>query len=359
MTTPARQAEAEAASTAFHAALAAQGVQVVTDALVLWDEVPPNAPAGTAARWLNAAVSLVMNRRRVTRDLALAYYRLVRALHTDATIRLPGDPTGTTIPLNTLRQDFAALAAPERPAPASPSSDTNPAPEAAREPARPEESPDEEDDEDDRILLEELASLEAESARIEAAAEEEARTALAALGPLNQQRLVGQIDNEDTASNVDKARDEAHLKAGSRQAAAASRIVQDGGRSRLWSVSNNDKRCIGYVRLSRTGTPCGWCAMLISRGPVYRSEGSATFAGGAASYDDGDKYHDNCNCYAMPVFTREQYGESDLFALNRKYAEEWPRVTRGLSGKAALSAWRDFIRREQKTASAPVAEASP
>jgi hypothetical protein len=83
--------------------------------------------------------------------------------------------------------------------------------------------------------------------------------------------------------------------------------------------------------------------MLISRGPVYRSERSAEYA-------DGDKYHDNCHCFAEPVFSREQYNSSPLYALNRQYEELWPQVTKGLSGHAALRAWRRFIRTEQRAA---------
>jgi hypothetical protein len=83
--------------------------------------------------------------------------------------------------------------------------------------------------------------------------------------------------------------------------------------------------------------------MLISRGPVYKSSRSAEYA-------DGDKYHDNCHCYAEPIFSRDQYAGSSLYALNRQYAGLWPTVTKGLSGKAALSAWRRFIRREHAVA---------
>lgn len=89
--------------------------------------------------------------------------------------------------------------------------------------------------------------------------------------------------------------------------------------------------------------------MLISRGPVYRSEQSATLKGGAATYEDGDKYHDNCNCYAMPIFSREEFSRSSLFALNREYGDAWPRVTRGLSGKAAVSAWRRYIKTQARS----------
>jgi hypothetical protein len=122
----------------------------------------------------------------------------------------------------------------------------------------------------------------------------------------------------------------------------------DGARGQVWSLAQRDPRVIGYVRLSRSGTPCGWCAMLISRGPVYKSQRTAEYA-------DGDKYHDNCHCYAEPVYGREQYGDSALYALNRRYEQLWPQVTKGLRGKAALSAWRRFIRQEQAS-SARVAD---
>lgn len=303
-----------------------------------------------ASAWLNTATRLVLLRRARARDLALAYYRLVRALRTGRTIPDPRDPEPTSVSLEELRVQFRALAEPEslaeEPSEAAPPNDTTPPPEGGSGDAGRDDGPSE-DAEAERILIEELEGLREEEQRIERAAEEEARVALEALGPASEARLIDQIDNGQPASEVDELRGEAHNKAGARQASAAARVAMDGARSSVWTYTSRDKRAIGYVRVSRTGTPCGWCAMLISRGPVYKSEKSATLSGGAAAYEDGDKYHDNCNCYAMPVFSREQFNDSDLFALNRLYAEQWPRVTRGLSGKAALSAWRRFIKTEQ------------
>jgi len=79
--------------------------------------------------------------------------------------------------------------------------------------------------------------------------------------------------------------------------------------------------------------------MLISRGAVYKSATSAEFA-------NGDKYHDNCHCVAEPIFTSDQ-AASGRYSLNRAYGTLWPQVTAGLSGKAALRAWRRFIRQQQ------------
>ncbi|GAA0967430.1 hypothetical protein [Actinocorallia libanotica] len=346
MTNSARYQEAEEASVAFQIALTQIGAKTVEEALKLWESVPVEARASTATSWLRRAITLVMGRRRRSRDLARAYYRLVRALVTGSTVADPYHPEPEHVSLQDLREEFAELvgeAAQDAPEPEEQGEETavsQPEPE----PARAVESPSPEEDEDadlDRILVEEIEALRAEEERIEREAERELRVALAALGTDNLAKKVEAIGNDKPAKDVDAARKEAHEEAGARQAAAAERVAMNGARSTLWSHMNKDQKAIGYVRLSRTGTPCGWCAMLISRGPAYKSEKSATFA-------DGDRYHDNCHCYAMPVFSREQWRESDLFAMSRRYSDEWPRVTKGLSGKAAVSAWRRYIRQQQK-----------
>lgn len=293
---------------------------------------------------------MVMTRRRMSRDLARAYYRLARALRTGTTVADPYHPEPTFVTLETLRREFASLAGgSEKPQEGRPeSAPTEETDEASQAPDAPTtgdaEAPADEGSEDPgRIRVEQLPGLKADEERIEREALAEIREALLNLGAKNLERKLGEINPEAPAKDVDQLRDQAHAEAGARQAAAAERVVMNGGRSTVWNHAQRDQRAIGYIRLSRTGTPCGWCAMLISRGPVYRSEKTAT-------YGDGDKYHDNCHCYAEPVFSREQYRNSDLYALNRTYQELWPQVTKGLSGKAAVSAWRRFIRTEQKAA---------
>lgn len=341
MTTAARQAEADRASAAFLLALNAIGAQTIEESLSLWDDVPATETARTAASFLERAVAMVMSRRERSRDLALAYYRLARALRTGTTIPDPRDPEPTYVTLDQLRSEFAALSQPTRQTPESPPpGPLAPAPTA--DTPEPQVGVEEDADaEADRIVIEELEELERQQEEADREAERIIREDLESLGPANQERLVSKIDDGRPANEVDVERDSAHEKAGARQAASAERHAMNAGRGEVWDLASRDRRALGYVRLSRTGTPCGWCAMLLSRGAVYRSEASAT-------YDEGDMYHDNCHCYAEPIFTAEQYEQSSLTALNRKYAEEWPRVTRGLSGKAAISAWRYYIRQEQK-----------
>ncbi|MEU7905878.1 hypothetical protein [Actinoplanes sp. NPDC049118] len=350
MTTPARTAEAEQASAAYHLALTQLGAATIEDARKLWQAVPPVQTAALSAAWLRRAITLVMTRRARTRDLAMAYYRLVRALRTGTTVADPRKPEPAYVTLAMLRREFAALAG-------TPASSTSPAPVATPEPVTPAAEPaesqatqDRGDDEADRILVEQIEAIDAEQVRLERAAEQEARIDLEALGPSNLDRKLASIDTTAPAEQVDALREDAHRRAGTRQAATAERLVMDGARGQVWSLTQADPRAQGYVRLSRSGTPCGWCAMLISRGPVYKSQRTAEYA-------DGDAYHDNCHCYAEPVYSRDQYGDSALYALNRRYEQLWPQVTKGLRGKAALSAWRRFIRQEQAT-SARVAEST-
>ncbi|KUN08597.1 hypothetical protein AQI95_09595 [Streptomyces yokosukanensis] len=360
MTSAARQAETDRASVAFHVALSQIGAKTTVEALSLWNEVPAAQRAATASGWLRKAITLVMSRRRMSRDLARAYYRLARALQTGRTVADPYHPEPTHVTLGDLRREFAALAGTYSPgndqaggaatgesgeAPSAHDDESGPADQDAPETPKVDDGPELDDGDDDweRVLVEELDGLREEEERIEREAEEELRTVLDALGTQNLDRRLSQVDDEQAAKDADRQRAEAHRQAGAQQAAAASRVAMNGGRSTTWNHMRRDRRSLGYVRLSRTGTPCGWCAMLISRGPVYKSRESATFA-------DGDRYHDNCHCYAMPVFSWQQYGSSELFALSRECEAQWPKVTRGLSGKAAVSAWRRFIRQKQREA---------
>lgn len=59
---------------------------------------------------------------------------------------------------------------------------------------------------------------------------------------------------------------------------------------------------VRYARVPTSPRPCQFCAMLASRGAVYYSEDSALWK----RHEEGEKYHDNCSCKAVPVFNGEQ-----------------------------------------------------
>jgi hypothetical protein len=322
VTTPARQKEADAVELAYHNALIAIGLKSREDALAIWQDIPKTGAARSGG-WIRRLLAYIANRRKRTRALAIAKHRLVRALRTGATISMPGAPAGRTT-IGELVQDFSRL--------------SGAAVRTGLDAATP-------------VAVEQITLSVAELDRLERDAQREAEIVLDALGPRTLTSKLDELDLTAPAEDVDAKRDEAHLAAGRRQAAATERLVLNGARSASWAIHGKDSKVVGYVRFSTTGTPCGWCAMLISRGPVYRTAMSAQYA-------EGDLYHDNCKCDVMPVFSTEQYDSSDLFELNRKYSALWPKVTQGLSGRAALTAWRRFIRQEQAAARAQEA-ASP
>jgi hypothetical protein len=71
---------------------------------------------------------------------------------------------------------------------------------------------------------------------------------------------------------------------------AGSRLVAQGGRETIIQTSQRDKAAFGVARVTRGGS-CAFCAMLASRGPVYKTE-TATF-----------RSHDHCNCGSEVVFS--------------------------------------------------------
>lgn len=322
MSTTGRVAEAEKVAVVYQAALTKLGAEMIAEALLLWRQrMPTTGGVPPAISWLREVTLLILAKRRQARTLARSYYRLHRALITGTTIPESATDQRARVTLNDLRSDFGALAGPEAP-PVSV--------------------------DDEVIEVDPIEGLDTDADRLDREAQREIQTALGNLGAMNLQRKLEEIDTEKPAAEVDDERQKAHDEAGARQAAAAERIALNGARSETWQTMNKDPKALGYIRLSRTGTPCGWCAMLISRGPVYRSQQSAE----SAIYQDGDLYHDNCHCYAVPVFSKIDWETNPAYALNREYAEMWPKVTKGLGGEAALTAWRRYIRTTQRAQAA-------
>lgn len=84
------------------------------------------------------------------------------------------------------------------------------------------------------------------------------------------------------------------------------RMIADSGRDTIDVNARADAgrgqiAATGWARRTRPGA-CEFCQMLAGRGPVYRSEASATVGG------DAGHYHDNCHCVAKPTFYRSEGG---------------------------------------------------
>jgi hypothetical protein len=94
---------------------------------------------------------------------------------------------------------------------------------------------------------------------------------------------------------------------------SAARHVAAGGRQRTMRVIRDDDQIEGYIRVTRED-PCSFCAMLASRGPVYKNEFTAGRVSNRRDTNtDGDvrgqfvgsgefKVHDHCRCWVEPVY---------------------------------------------------------
>lgn len=73
---------------------------------------------------------------------------------------------------------------------------------------------------------------------------------------------------------------------------AAKRRILEASRMRVVRLSEADDNARGWARVS-DGRPCAFCAMLVSRGPVYAAD-TVRF-----------RAHDGCGCSAKPVFDND------------------------------------------------------
>jgi hypothetical protein len=106
---------------------------------------------------------------------------------------------------------------------------------------------------------------------------------------------------------------------------AASRHVLDGGRQLITEAVVEDKVALGFVRVT-DDDPCAFCAMLASRGPVYRTEETARrTTSRSKKRGPNEKYHDHCGCGAEPVFT----DDTEWPGRAREFEKIWNDVAKG------------------------------
>lgn len=105
---------------------------------------------------------------------------------------------------------------------------------------------------------------------------------------------------------------------------SAARHVANGGRAVVLRDVAQDEKALGWARVTRDN-PCAFCAMLASRGPVYKTRQQAGF-----------QPHDHCRCYPEPVFTRD----APWPGRGREFQELWYSATSGYSGRDAINAFR-------------------
>lgn len=131
---------------------------------------------------------------------------------------------------------------------------------------------------------------------------------------------------------------------------AANRLeVTEGGSPRRARGPNGVK---GWARVATGRETCGWCWMLVSRGPVYSSAGSAGSAMderdsmqlvGAGEFDSAQHmhaWHTGCDCKVVPVFDLNNWDGKERYEAAQQL---WREATRGYSGKGAINAYRRAV----------------
>ncbi|MCP3801846.1 hypothetical protein NLX83_21505 [Allokutzneria sp. A3M-2-11 16] len=130
-----------------------------------------------------------------------------------------------------------------------------------------------------------------------------------------------------TALRAGKSPREAGAVALVRTTGTATRLALAGGRATVTGTARRSRRVKGYRRIT-SQTPCPFCALLVSRGAVYRSKTTALLD------SSGESYHDHCACQAELVYHDEPATEHEKWL-----AELWEEATKGLSGREARLAF--------------------
>ncbi|MFD3815034.1 hypothetical protein ACFWRZ_08200 [Streptomyces rubiginosohelvolus] len=166
--------------------------------------------------------------------------------------------------------------------------------------------------------------------------------------PLTAERLNSSLDvtgpvEFKRAIASGKTPSQALDQAAVRMAGSTQYLALEGGRSVIRESVEQDERATGYARVT-DNDPCAWCAMLASRGPVYKSAQTA-----GDPRQGGHRYHDLCGCQAVPSFTLDE----PFIGIADKLYEDWKRETKGHGGNHAVNAFRRWWEAEGRIAYAP------
>ncbi|AOZ62833.1 capsid maturation protease [Rhodococcus phage Partridge] len=107
----------------------------------------------------------------------------------------------------------------------------------------------------------------------------------------------------------------------------------------------------GWARVPTGRETCGFCLMLVSRGPVYRSAEAAglrlgnsdaikALQGDLDVSEYMDQWHPGCDCKTVPVFKLSDWPGRDDYL---RAEQMWKDSTYGHSGKDALNAFRRHV----------------
>jgi hypothetical protein len=113
------------------------------------------------------------------------------------------------------------------------------------------------------------------------------------------------------------------------------REVMQPGRKTIDLTTDQDQAAIGWRRVS-DGDPCSFCALLCSRGPVYRSRG---YAGADPTQGLRMKFHAHCGCSAEIV-----YGSWEPNADEQAYVDSYKSAVASVNAAGAKRSPQNILR---------------
>ena len=104
---------------------------------------------------------------------------------------------------------------------------------------------------------------------------------------------------------------------------------------------------VGWARVLTGRESCGFCAMLASRGPVYKSQTDAAYVTTRSqrySTQLAKTYHDHCDCIAIPVIYGQHWDGEDA---HTQLEQLWMETGAHHSGKQAAKAFTQALKEKQ------------
>jgi hypothetical protein len=141
--------------------------------------------------------------------------------------------------------------------------------------------------------------------------------------------------------------------------------VENGGRRQIIRAVKTDNGTVkGWARVATGNETCGWCLMLVSRGPVYLSAERAglnvndtsaqqMIASGTDVSELMDEWHVGCDCKVVPVFDRKNWiGKEaadralEIWNDATREAEEFRKQNPGRKHSTGQNAGKEFTLNE-------------
>lgn len=156
----------------------------------------------------------------------------------------------------------------------------------------------------------------------------------------------------DALARGDKAETALEV-AGQSATRAVRRLALSGGRESLLGAFREDRVALGYYWVTRQDgrPPCHWCAMLASRGAVYKADSWPDTDPRPEGFPPGAikaNAHDKCACHLAPVWSRSQELPDSIDEL---YGA-WLDVTGDYDGEGKMKAWRRWYDQQQRQSAA-------